>query len=176
VSDSSLAQSTYQVRMEWGVDGIRRLAASDIVVIVDVFDEPDAGHPLASAAEDAIVIVGGIRNAAAVARHVLDTQTERAARTSVAVIAVDRDGRFAVENHLGAGAVIAALGDLGIDHSSPEAAVAGEGFRALRGAAKHLLTASASGRRLLDAGRRDDVLSAAALDTSSQVRVLRAAR
>ena len=60
--------------------------------------------------------------------------------------------------------MIAALGDLGIDHCSPEAAVVGEGFRALRGAMRHLLTASGSGRALADAGRRDEVLAAAALD------------
>ena len=81
--------------------------------------------------------------------------------------------RFAVEDLLGAGAVVDALADLGIDHSSPDAAVAGEGFRALRGAARHLVTASGSGRELEAAGRRDEVLAAAAVDAASVVPVLR---
>lgn len=159
--------------MEWGAAGMRRLAASDIVVLVDVFDVPGPRHPLVEAAGDVLVLAGGLRNAAAVARRVLDEQTRRAARTSVALIAMDADGRFAVENQLGAGAVVAALGDLGIDHSSPEAAVAGEGFRALRGAARHLLTASGTGRAMIDRGERDAVLAAAERDATSDVPELR---
>jgi 2-phosphosulfolactate phosphatase len=46
--------------------------------------------------------------------------------------------------------VIAALTDLGIDHSAPEAAAAAESFRALRRALRHLLSASGSGRELVD--------------------------
>lgn len=170
------AQSTYQVRMEWGVDGLARLAASDLVVVVDVFGRPDATHPVALAADGAEVVAGGIANASAVAAWVMQRQTERAARTSVAVVATDTGGpagRFAVENHLGAGAVIAALGDLGIDHCSPEAAVAGEAFRALRRATRHLLTASGVGRAMVDTRGRDAVLAAATLDASTDVPVLR---
>ena len=171
--DSPFSQFSYQVRMEWGPDGLRRLAASDLVVVVDVFGTTNAGDAVVAAAGDARVAAGGLTNAAAVARWVLDEQTARAARTSVAVIAMDAEGRYAVENHVGAGSVIAALGDLGIDHCSPEAAVAGEAFRALRGAARHLLTASGTGRAMADAGDRDVVLAAAALDTTSEVPLLR---
>lgn len=105
-------QSRYQVRLEWGADGLRRLAPSDIVVVVDVLRfsstvsrEVAAGRsvPLdesahavsingaaiaAAAAEaGATVMAGCLRNASAVASAVLAEQTARAARTSVAVIA-----------------------------------------------------------------------------------------
>jgi 2-phosphosulfolactate phosphatase len=81
--------------------------------------------------------------------------------------------RFAVEDQLGAGAVVDALGALGIDHTSPEAAAAGESFRGLRSAVRHLLTASGSGQELLDRGSRDEVLNAAAVDAAKLVPVLR---
>lgn len=199
-------QSTYQVRFEWGVEGLARLAATDVVVVVDVLrfsttviraiengEERalDAGaHAIsingaavseAAAATPAIVLLGGLRNADAVAAAIHAEQARRGERTSIAVIASgELTGRgpghtlrFAVEDQLGAGAIIAALGERGIDHTSPEAAVAGESFRALRRAATHLLTASASGRELIDAGRRDEVVAAAQVDAASIVPVLR---
>jgi 2-phosphosulfolactate phosphatase len=172
---SPFDQSTYQVRFEWGVEGLARLAPADIVVVVDVLrfsstvtdavaagaaiELADArewstnGADVAAAAGDALVLVGSLRNAAAVARAVQTVQERRQQRTSVAVIAAgERDAagslRFAVEDQLGAGAVIAALTDLGLDHTAPEAAVAAEGFRALKRALRHLLIASGSGREL----------------------------
>ncbi|MDQ0726376.1 2-phosphosulfolactate phosphatase [Microbacterium sp. W4I20] len=174
---SPFDQSTYQVRLDWGTAGLARLAPADIVVVVDVLrfsstmadavaagaeiELADAvewssnGAAVASAAADAAetVFVGGIRNASAVARAVQTVQERRQARTSVAIIAageVDPAGglRFAVEDQLGAGAIVAALTDLGIDHTAPDAAVAAEGFRALRRAMRHLLTASGSAREL----------------------------
>ena len=110
----------------------------------------------------------------------LTEQERRGARTSIAVIAAGeltgRDApaavRFAVEDQLGAGAVVDALGSLGIDHTSPDAAVAAESFRALRRAVKHLLTASGSGIELTGRGLRDEVLAAAAVDAASVVPVL----
>jgi 2-phosphosulfolactate phosphatase len=193
----ALAQANYQVRLEWGEEGLRRLAPADVVVVVQTLglsarvlaaaedarahaaSSTDAADRLALAAEraGAHVVVAGIRNAAAVASHVLDVQRSRGDRTSIAVVAAgDAEGagvRFAVEDLLGAGAVVAALGDLGIDHASPDAAVAGEGFRALRGAVRHLLTASGTGRLRADAGDRDLVLVAAERDAASVVPVLR---
>lgn len=172
---SPFDQSTYQVRLEWGVAGLERLAPADVVVVVDVLrfssTVVDAvasgvevvladavgwsrnGAAVAAAASAPTVLVGGIRNAAAVARAVQAVQEKSGKRTSVAVIAageLDAEGlmRFAVEDHLGAGAIIAALTERGIDHTSPEAAVAAEGFRALRGAMRHLLGASGSGREI----------------------------
>ncbi|ODT43150.1 MAG: phosphosulfolactate phosphohydrolase [Microbacterium sp. 71-36] len=192
----ALSQANYQVRLEWGEAGLARLAAAHVVVVVQTLGltarvlaaaengetepaETEAADRLALAAEraGAHVVVAGIRNAAAVAAHVLDVQRSRGERTSIAVIAagdVDEAGpRYAVEDLLGAGAVVAALGDLGIDHASPDAAVAGEGFRALRGAVRHLLTASGTGRLRADAGERDLVLAAAERDAASVVPVLR---
>jgi 2-phosphosulfolactate phosphatase len=174
---SPFDQSTYQVRLDWGVAGLARLAPADIVVVVDVLrfsstvtDAVAAGREVvladaeewsrngaavasAAATADAAVLLGGIRNASAVARAVQVVQERRQARTSVAIIAageVDAAGdlRFAVEDQLGAGAIVAALTDLGIDHTAPDAAVAAEGFRALRRALRHLLSASGSAREI----------------------------
>lgn len=195
---AAYAQSDYQVRLDWGGAGLERLAPAHIVVVVQtlgltaralstcerggVLDlAPGVGADLARAAAGAgaHVVVGGLRNAAAVAAHVLDRQRARGERTSISILAVGAPGdsgtdatRFAVDDLLGAGAVIAALGDLGIDHASPEAAVAGEGFRALGGAVRHLLTASGAGRALAAEGGRDDVLAAATRDAASVVPVL----
>lgn len=205
---SPFDQSRYQIRFEWGVDGLGRLAASDIVVVVDVLrfsttvtDRVAAGEVVAldaearavslngarvaeraAATEHApVVLLGSLRNAAAVAREVLAEQTRRGARTSIAVIACgELTGRepgaplrFAVEDLLGAGAVIDAVGALGLDHTSPEAAAACEVFRGLGRAARHLLTSSGSGQELLDRDRRDEVLAAAESDASASVPVLR---
>ncbi|MDF2918995.1 MULTISPECIES: 2-phosphosulfolactate phosphatase [Microbacterium] len=192
------AQANYQVRLDWGLPGLGRLAPADVVILVqtlglsaDALAAIEAGDILpveglptaalvrAAARDAADVLVGGIRNARAVADRVLEIQTARAARTSIALIAVGYpDGpdaetlRFAVDDLLGSGAVIAALGDLGIDHASPDAALAGEGYRALRGAARHLLSASGTGRSLTDAGRADVVQAAAARDAASVVPTL----
>lgn len=208
---SPFDQSTYQVRFEWGTGGLARLAPADVVVVVDVLrfssTVPDAvasgavvsladaqewssnGAAVAAAARDAVVLVGGLRNAAATARAIQVEQERRQQRTSVAVIAAGEkaaDGtlRFAVEDQLGAGAVIAALTDLGIDHTAPDAAVAAEGFRALKGALRHLLTASGSAReleigvastaRMAESGIVPaSVAEAASLDSSEVVPMLR---
>jgi len=210
---SPFDQSYYQVRLDWGLEGLARLAPADIVVVVDVlrFSSTLAdvvaadgtvvledalawssnGAAVASAAADtgAVVLLGGIRNAAATARAVMALQERRAERTSVSVIAAGErtpEGglRYAVEDQLGAGAVIAALTDLGIDHSAPDGAVASESFRALRRAVRHLLAASGSGRelavgvpstaRMLESGIRPaTVEDAAELDAVDAVPVLR---
>jgi 2-phosphosulfolactate phosphatase len=191
---SPFDQSTYQVRFEWGVEGLSRLAPADVVVVVDVLRfsstvadavgsgtavelEPALewsrnGATVAAAVRDAVVLLGGVRNAAAVAGAVQAIQERRGQRTSVAVIAAgesDADCRLrvAVEDHLGAGAVIAALTDRGIDHTAPEAAVAAEGFRALRGALRHLMTASGSGRELADGVPSTARMRAAGIDPTS---------
>lgn len=216
---SDFDQGRYQVRFEWGVAGLDRLAPADVIVVVDVLrfssavadrvaagegvlldgvrgntaPERDAADGMSRGALDgavvaahagargATVVLGCLRNASAVAAAVLAEQGRRGARTSIAVIAagelVSRDPsaplRFAVEDLLGAGAVIDALGALGIDHTSPESAAAGEAFRGLRGALRHLLTASGSGQEMLERGRRAEVESAATLDAVTAVPVLR---
>lgn len=192
-------QSRYQVRFDWGVAGLDRLAPAEVVIVVDVLRfsssvlvRIDAGEdvPLdaaahavslngaavarAAAALDPVplVLLGALRNAAAVANAALAEQHRQGGRTSIAVIAAGEltargEGaplRFAVEDLLGAGAVVDALSALGVDHTSPEAAAACEAFRGLRGAARHLLTASGSGQELIERGLRDDVLAAAEVD------------
>ncbi|WP_194420432.1 2-phosphosulfolactate phosphatase [Microbacterium abyssi] len=168
-------QSSYQVRFEWGVAGLARLAPADIVVVVDVLrfsstvtdavasgrtvsltnavDWSRNGAAVAAAAGEATVLLGSLRNASAVARTVLEIQNRRQQRTSVTVIAAGEltdagDLRFAVEDQLGAGTIIAALSDLGADHTSPEAAAACESARGLRRAMRHLLTASGSAKEI----------------------------
>lgn len=173
---SPFDQSTYQVRLEWGVDGLARLAPADVVVVVDVLrfsstvaDAVASGSEVSlddarewsrngaavadAAGHDAVVLLGSLRNAAAVARAIATVQERRQSRTSVSVIAAGEaddagTARFAVEDHLGAGAVVAALTDLGIDHTAPDAAVAAEGFRALKRALRHMISASGSAREL----------------------------
>ncbi|MDL5487569.1 2-phosphosulfolactate phosphatase [Microbacterium wangruii] len=141
------------------------------------------GAPLAAslAGTGTTVLLGSLRNASAVADAVLAEQVRRGTRTSVVVLAAgERESadagapvRFAVEDQLGAGAVIDALVQRGLDHSSPEAAAACEAFRGLRAAARHLLSASGSGQELGEHGRGDEVRAAAEIDAVDAVPVLR---
>lgn len=193
--DATGAQGDYQVRLDWGVAGLARLASGDVVVVVDVLDAAGDGAARAAVIEAAgtgatvtdatgtdatvtsapgigpVVIAAGIVDAAGAAERVLTEQAARGTRTSVTIIAVgepppgrERDPdaplRFAVEDLLGAGAVVDALGAVGIDHTSPEAAAAGEAFRALRGGLHHLVAASVTGRGLGAAGRGGETRAA----------------
>lgn len=192
---SPFDQSTYQVRLDWGTAGLARLAPADVVVIVDVLrfssiviDAVAAGGEVvlddarewsrngaalaAAAPASSTVLLGGLRNATAVARAVQELQERRQARTSVAVLAAgERDDagelRFAVEDQFGAGAVVAALTDLGIDHTAPDAALAAEGFRSLRRALRHLVSASGSARELADGVEATARIEAAGLVPTS---------
>jgi 2-phosphosulfolactate phosphatase len=122
-------------------------------------------------AEGAAGVVGAsLRNRTAVARWV-------PAGTRVAVVAAGErwpDGslRPAVEDLWGAGAVLAALVDLGHTDLSPEARVAEQAFRAVAAQIEAELMACASGRELVDAGFGADVGVAAELDTTEVVPVL----
>lgn len=112
------------------------------------------------------VVAGSIQNRRAVAAWVIDEQARVGDRFTVAVIAAGEareDGslRFAVEDLLGAGAVIDALAEVGIDYCSPEAAAACAAFTSLSKAAAHLISASesgmATGRPMLDLDAIDEV-------------------
>ena len=125
----------------------------------------------------AIVVAGSLRNRRAIADWALAQQGDKGDRFTIAVVAageVRDDGttRFAVEDLLGAGAVIDALADVGIDYCSPESAAASAAFTGLRNATGHLIGASASGRELAERGYRADVDIAIDLDVSSAVPVL----
>lgn len=153
------AQGSYQVRFDWGPAGAAAIAddADAIVWVDELGREPVPGLPG--------VVAGSIATAEAVARWCLTRQEELGGRFRIAVVAAgvaERDGvRFAVEDLLGAGAVIDALAELGIDHQSPEAAAAAAAYTGLRGALRHLVAASVSSRELggpeFDLGPRDEV-------------------
>jgi 2-phosphosulfolactate phosphatase len=81
----------------------------------------------------------------------------------------DEEMRFAIEDYLGAGAIIAAMaGDL-----SPEARVCAAAFEGSRDALPELLMECGSGRQLRAWGLEEDVRFAARLDTCDVVPVWR---
>lgn len=161
------AQTTYQVRLAWGAQALATLAESGVVIIVDALDTDASAGLVAQArtlAHNPLVLHASLRNAAAVAQRAYDEQLARGGRTSINLVLAGDDGSFAVEDYLAAGAVADALVDLGIDHSSPDVAVANEGFRGLQRALKHLLSSSASGLKLAAQGGADEVKAAAELN------------
>ncbi|MDT0202350.1 2-phosphosulfolactate phosphatase [Nocardioides sp. AE5] len=126
------------------------------------------------------VVAASLRNRYAVAQWLARqafVRRDEAEPLSVAVIAAGErwpDGslRPAVEDLWGAGAVLAALDDLGLDDLSPEASMAVAAFRAVEPDLAERLDACASGRELADKGFADDVAVAAELDSSSVVPML----
>ena len=185
MSESSTAygQAKYQVRLDWGAAGAERiLPGAHLAVAVDVLPSPD-GDALSAklaatfARPDLVVLAGSLRNRTAVARRILELQEQRGERLMVALIAAGEDAadgpRFAIEDQLGAGAVVDALVALGIDHTSPAAAVACAAFEGLRHAATHLIGASGRAVELVEQGRRPEVRFATELDASTDVPVLR---
>jgi 2-phosphosulfolactate phosphatase len=127
------------------------------------------------------VVAGCLRNATAAAMH-----ARRLAADGNGVIAVIAAGerwhgatgpiRPAVEDLLGAGAILAALDPsaaVGHPGCSPEAAAARAAFIAARPRIHESLVGCSSGRELLDRGWADDVAVAAAYDCTQAVPVLR---
>jgi 2-phosphosulfolactate phosphatase len=185
----SHGQSQYQVRFDWGAEGAATIGVgADVVVLVDVLEGggADTGRVslskpriLGTLADNPVVVVAGaLRNRMAVAKWALERQGTKGERFMVAVVAageVRSDGsiRFAIEDLLGAGAIIDALADVGIDYCSPEAAAAAAAFTGLRNATGHLIGASASGRERTANGQRADVDNAIEMDVSTSVDVLR---
>jgi phosphosulfolactate phosphohydrolase-like enzyme len=146
-------QSSYQVRFDWGTDGLVAIAeGADAVVWVDQLgtEAPPQGVE---------VVTASIETAADVATWALARQAELGGRFMIAVVAAgvtrpDGTLRFAVEDLLASGAVIEALSDQGIDHQSPEAAAAASAFHGLRRGTRHLVSASVTARELADEGHR----------------------
>ncbi|MDA3146704.1 2-phosphosulfolactate phosphatase [Leucobacter sp. UCMA 4100] len=162
------AQTTYQVRLGWGQQGLDQLASSGIVVIVDAIGDPAQLAASAKAlAHEPTVFLATLRNPTATARAIYDEQLARGGRTSINLVLAGDDGAFAVDDYLAAGALADALTALGIDHSAPDVAVAAEGFRPLTRAVKHLVSASASGLALAEAAGTAAVREAAALDAET---------
>ena len=98
---------------------------------------------------------------------------ERSDAEADAGAGADEPIRFAIEDQLAAGAIVDALVGLGIDHTSPEAAVACAAFEGLRHAATHLIGASGSAVELVEQGYRADVRFATERDVSQVVPELR---
>lgn len=144
---SPRSQTSYQVRFDWGSSGAAAIAVdADVVAWIDeIGSEPvPAGARRVALAE-----------AFEFAEWCLARQGELGGRFRIAVVAAgatQSDGslRFTVEDLLGAGAVIDAIAELGIDHQSPEAAAAAAAYTGLRRATQHLINASVSARELRD--------------------------
>ena len=173
-----IEQEQYQVRFEWGEAGAQAISiGADVVVLVDVLPEaPGLADSLD--VNDAIVVAGSLRNSAAVARWALEQQADKGDRFTVAVVALGtrrEDGqlRFALEDQLGAGAIIDALAAVGIDYCSPEAASAAAAFTGLRNATGHLIGASTGGRAVAKNGGRALIDVAIDVNSSDEVPVLR---
>jgi 2-phosphosulfolactate phosphatase len=159
------------------------------------------GSTLAHAlAEGGATVIGAaLRNRFAVARWIADLlateaatgarptdtatgarPTDTAARSRPPAIAVlaagerwpDGSLRPAVEDLWGAGAVIAALSELGIGDQSPEAWTAEAAFRGVEDSLAAELAGCATGQELATVGFADDVAVAADLDSSRCVPVL----
>lgn len=134
------------------------------------------GSAISAAVTGIPVIAACLRNASAVADWIAG-QGWGTARQPVAVVAAGehwpgRDVlRPAVEDWLGAGAVIAALAERGVGVLSPEASVAMAGYRAV-GDVRALVCDCASGRELAALGFGDDVAVAIELESSRAVPVL----
>ncbi|MDQ6642219.1 MAG: 2-phosphosulfolactate phosphatase [Actinomycetota bacterium] len=117
------------------------------------------------------VVGGSLRNRRAVGSYVASQGGQ------VTVVAAGErwpDGslRPAVEDLWGAGAVLAALVDLGVDDLSPEARAAEATFRAVQPGLHEAMCSCASGRELVTSGFAVDVAIAAQLDVSAVVPVL----
>ncbi len=126
-----------------------------------------------AADSDVVVVAASLRNASAVG----DWLASRYADATIAVIAAGErwpDGtlRPAVEDLLGAGAVLSALARACAISESPEAGVARAAFEGQDDVAS-VVRACASGVELIDAGFEADVEIAAQLDASNVVPLLR---
>lgn len=121
----------------------------------------------------ATVVAAALRNRYAVAHWLVP----RLARDRVAVVAAGErwpDGslRPCAEDLWGAGAVVAALADLGVDDLSPEARVAEQAFRAVEPSLADTFGDLAGAVELAEIGFADDVTFAAAVDADDVVPVL----
>ncbi|GHJ60124.1 hypothetical protein NOK12_26420 [Nocardioides sp. OK12] len=122
------------------------------------------------------VLIGCLRNASAVGRRLAH---EISAGRSVAVIAAgerwhqDDSLRPALEDHLGAGAVLSVLLELGYDDEmSPEARAAAALWTSTVGQLAATMRDCVGGRELASKGFADDVTVAADVDASRVVPVL----
>ena len=122
------------------------------------------------------ILIGSLRNASAVASQL--AYAVRAGASVGLVAAGERWGadgslRPALEDHLGAGAIVSHLRRLGVaEGASPEAVAAADLFDASRADLRQRLHACVGGRELTGKGFASDVDAAADLDASMTVPVL----
>ena len=162
---AELASKRGQGRFSLAPASLREIPAGTRLVL----PSPN-GSTLAYAAQDlgaAAVVAGCLRNATAVAKWV------RAQRQPVAIIPAgerwpDHSIRFAIEDWLGAGAIISRLSG----SMSALAASAASTFDLFRKRLADVIAASPSGRELIGIGYPDDVRIASELDADEAVPVL----
>lgn len=175
------SQGKYQVRFDQGDAGLARIAGGvDLVVWVDALADASAAAralPSSVVPDSAAIVVAGLTDAPAVAAWILAEQERLGRRAYIAIVAANDGASFAVPDVLAAGAVVDALMALGIDDTSPEAAVVSAAFGGLKRAVRHLTAASVQGRQALADGVSAERLhELAAFGSSDDVRVLRAGR
>lgn len=124
------------------------------------------------------VVGASLRNRSAVARWLASRLVAEQEATVVVVAAGERWARDdslrpALEDLLGAGGVVAALGAAGVDDWSPEASAAAYTFEATKGSLPDVLRSCSSGQELIARGFGEDVDIAAELDSSPHVPLLR---
>jgi 2-phosphosulfolactate phosphatase len=121
---------------------------------------------IVAAREAPVVLTGALVNAAAVARAI----ATRWPRVGVTLLCAGTGGAVALEDVLGAGAVMEALAaHASIDPASDAAAIAGRLFRAARADLRAALAESRGGRNVVAAGLAPDVDFASRLDSLDTV-------
>jgi 2-phosphosulfolactate phosphatase len=136
---------------------------------------PSANGAVTSLVAKGTVVAGCLRNARTVARWIVDGGYGTTDRPALVIAAgerwPDRSLRPAIEDGIGAGAVLATLQDAGLRLSPEAAAMAGlyQGTKEIR----TTLGACSSGRELQRIGYGHDVDDAAAVDTQRHVPLLR---
>ncbi len=156
----------------WSLSPVQLAAAPAVDRLV--LPSPN-GSALAARLPPATVVAGCLRNASAVAAWLVEEGFGQPDRAVTVIAAGERhihsgELRPALEDLLGAGAIIAALGaDL---VRSPAAAAAEAAWVATRDQLVEAMHACASGRELAHAGYRADVDFAAQLDADQIVPVL----
>ncbi|HXH23019.1 MAG TPA: 2-phosphosulfolactate phosphatase [Dehalococcoidia bacterium] len=146
---------------------LRGLAAGASVVL----PSPNgAACSLLAAEAGATVAAGCLRNASAVATWLTESTGRPLGILACGELWRDGSIRPALEDLLGAGAIISRLGGLAL---SPEAEAAAAAFEGARDRLVQALRDCASGRELVELQHADDIPWCAALDVSNVVPVLR---
>jgi 2-phosphosulfolactate phosphatase len=148
-----------------------KMNEGDVVVL----PSPNGGACSSVADDASFLFTGALVNATALG-HIITTLVETTDHTITVVAAGERyeepseDGtiRFAVEDYIGAGAILAAIDA----DKSPEASVCESAFAHVRHRVGEVLWGSESGRELRERGYKDDVHHASQLDAFGAAPIL----